>query len=151
MDWNEFLHEAIAEKDVGLVRQALAQGADPNGNGDDGATPLYRAVSGGEVGIIRAVLQAGARGAADHGEESRTLHAAVEDNNAFVVDLLLEHDGDEALNLFDYVERTPLMIAVQMDNIAIAQRLIAAGANVNAHDEPRIGDTAAPVKRTGSI
>ena len=30
MDWNEFLHEAVAEKDATLVREALAQGADPN-------------------------------------------------------------------------------------------------------------------------
>ena len=142
MDWNEFLHEAIAEKDVDLVRQVLAQGVDPNGTGDDGATPLYHAVLGGEVGIIRTLLRAGARVAADAGEEARTLHAAVEDINAFVVNLLLEYDGNEALNLFDYVERTPLMIAVQLDNAAIAQHLIRAGADVNARDEPHSGDTA---------
>jgi len=29
MDWNKFLHGAIAEEDIDLVRQALLEGADP--------------------------------------------------------------------------------------------------------------------------
>ncbi len=36
MDWNKFLHGAIAEEDIDLVRQALLEGADPNEIGDDG-------------------------------------------------------------------------------------------------------------------
>lgn len=43
MDWNEFLHEAISERDVDLVRQALAQGADPTIEGWVRRTPLDRA------------------------------------------------------------------------------------------------------------
>lgn len=142
MNWNEFLHEAIAWKDIDLVRQALAEGADPNGIGEDGGTPLYHAVAGGELGVVRALLKAGARVSADREKESRTLHAAVEDNNPSMVDLLLEHDAGEALNLFDYVERTPLIIAVQLENAAIAHRLLQAGADVNARKEPNNGDTA---------
>ncbi len=54
MDWNEFLHEAVAEKDAELVRQALAQGADsnsPEAPGDSfssfvGTTELFWAVGG---------------------------------------------------------------------------------------------------------
>jgi len=64
MDWNEFLHEAVAEKDATLVREALAQGADPNRPGAPdgpfaGAAELYWAVSGGEVEIVRLLLGAG--------------------------------------------------------------------------------------------
>lgn len=146
MDWNEFLHEAIAEKDAALVREALAQGADPNrpdipDGPFAGATELYWAVSGGEVEIVRLLLGAGARVAAEAGGEYSSLHAAVEDVNLPMVNLLLDHDG-AALEGFDYVDRTPLIIAVEMGNVPIARRLIGAGADVNAHNEPRIGDTA---------
>ena len=66
MDWNEFLHEAIAGKDADLVRQALAEGADPNrpDASDDssaGTTELYWAVFGGQAEIVRLLLGAGAK------------------------------------------------------------------------------------------
>lgn len=54
MDWNKFLHQAIAGKDAALVREALAQGTDPNHpNAPDGpfagATELYWALSGSMI------------------------------------------------------------------------------------------------------
>ena len=147
MDWNEFLHEAIAEKDIDLAQQALAQGADLNrpdasDSFSSGTTELYWAVSGGEVEIVRLLLEAGAQIVAEAQAKSSSLHAAVEDVNLPMVNLLLEYDGSAALDWFDYVDRTPLMIAVQVGSIPIAQRLIDSGADVNAHNEPRIGDTA---------
>ena len=59
-----------------------------------------------------------------------------------MVNLLLEHDGAVALDWFDTTDRTPLMIAVAVGSVPIARRLLEAGADVNAHDGPRIGDTA---------
>ncbi len=59
-----------------------------------------------------------------------------------MVNLLLDYDGAAALNWFDVTDRTPLTIAVEMEDIPIARRLIEAGADVNAHNEPQIGDTA---------
>ena len=150
MDWNEFLHEAIAEKDADLVRQALAQGADPNDpeapgasfNSFVGTTELFWAAGSGNLEITRLLLEAGAKVAAEEHSESSSLHAAVEDLNLPMVKLLLDYDGAAALNWFDYIDRTPLMIAVAMDSREIARRLIEAGADVNAHNEPHIGDTA---------
>lgn len=142
MNWNEFLHEAVAEEDIDLVRQALAEGADPNALGEDGSTPLYWAVSGGDVAIAHVLLKAGARVASDSQEAFCTFHAAVEDMNLPMVNLLLDYDGAAALNLFDYIDRTPLIIAVETENIPIVRRLLDAEADVNAHNEPRIGDTA---------
>lgn len=150
MNWNEFLHEAVAEKDVELVRQALAQGADPNYpealgasfSSFVGTTELFWAVGGGDLEITRLLLEAGAKVAAEEHSEESSLHAAVEDANLPMVNLLLQYDGAAALNKFDYIDRTPLIIAVKMESIPIVRRLIEAGADVNAHNEPRIGDTA---------
>lgn len=150
MDWNEFLHEAVAEKDVDLVRQALTQGADPNFpeppgasfSSFVGATELFWAACGGELEITRLLLAAGAKVAAEKHSEESSLHAAVEGANLPMVNLLLDYDGVVALNWFDYVARTPLIVAVQVSSIQIARRLLEAGADVNAHDETRIGDTA---------
>ncbi len=148
MDWNEFLRDAASEKDVDMVRQALAAGADPN-HADAvwdspyvGTTPLFWAALGGNLEIARLLLDAGARVASEAPAKGSSLHAAVSDANLPMVDLLLEHDSTAAMNWFDYIDRTPLMIAVEMENISIARRLIEAGADVNAHNEPRIGDTA---------
>ncbi len=150
MDWNEFLHEAVAEKDADLVRQALAQGADPNfpePPGDSfssfvGTTELFWVANGGDLKIARLLLEAGAKVAAEKHSEESSLHAAVKDANLPMVNLLLDYDGAVALDWFDYVNRTPLMIAVEMENIAIARRLLDAGADVNAHNAPRIGNAA---------
>lgn len=148
MDWNEFLHEAVTEKDGELVRQALAQGADPNHPDEDwdsafgGSTALYWAVCGGDAEIVRLLLGAGARVAAEEQAHSSSLHAAVEDANLPMVNLLLDYDGRVALDWFDYVDRTPLMIAVEAGNVPLAHRLLEAGSSVNAHNEPKIGDTA---------
>ncbi len=158
MDWNEFLSEAIAEKDIDVVRQALAQGADPNHSDKDwsdplsGHTPLFWAVFGGSLEIARLLLNAGARVAAEAETEDSSLHAAVEDANLPSVNLLLDYDGAAALDWFDYVSRTPLMIAVEMENIPIARRLIEAGADVNAHEDAAGGDTALHVAaRNGTL
>ncbi len=159
MDWNEFLLDACAKDDVELATHALRQGADPNaalgatvGIGEDLHTPLFWAVFGGRIGTVRLLLAWGARVAAERGHESTSLHAAVEHNNAPIVEMLLAADGRIALDWFDYVSRTPLIIAAERGNLTIAQRLIDAGADVNANDEDRIGDTALhEVARNGSL
>lgn len=159
MDWNEFLRDACAEGDLDLAEQALREGADPNfvsggtlGEDGDLNTPLFWAAFGGRGEVVRLLLAWGARVAAEQGHDSTSLHAAVEDNNAPLVEMLLAADGRVALSWFDYVSRTPLIIAAEKGNLTIAQMLIDAGADVNANDQERIGDTALhEAARNGSL
>ena len=121
----------------------MKQGADPNhASEDDAQTVLFWAVFGGRIEVARLLLGAGARVAAEAQAKSSSLHAAVDDRNLPMVNLLLDYDGRLALDWFDYVDRTPLMVAVEAGHLAIAARLVEAGADVNAHNEPEIGDTA---------
>ncbi len=141
--WDEFLREAVAEGDVELMREAIAQGADPNvAVYDDGHPPLFWAAFSGRVEAVKLLLAAGATVASERDADETSLHTAVENNDLPIVELLLNADGRVALNWFDYIDRTPLMIAVEKGNLEIARRLIAAGADINVHNEKRIGDTA---------
>jgi ankyrin repeat protein len=71
--------------------------------------------------------------------ENEQLHFAVQDGNAGKVKNLLSEGYD--VNLFDGVGYTPLHHAIKKENIAIAQLLIDAGADVNAHDIDKAGNT----------
>jgi ankyrin repeat protein len=153
IDGNTFLSEAIDAGDIELVRAALAQGADPNAGADQGHSLLYSAVIRRDMPLIHLLLASGARVAAESEfDDDTSLHYAVEHNDMPLVELLLSYDGACALDWFDDIDRTPLMIAVEQNHLALAERLIAAGADVNAHNEARAGDTALhSVARNGTL
>src|SRR5688572_28658565 len=67
------------------------------------------------------------------------LHRAAQDGDLARVNDLIERKYP--VNRFDDLGMTPLHYAVQDNRVEVANRLIEAGANVNAHDERRIGNT----------
>ena len=143
MDWDEYLREAYNCNDREQIRYALEQGA--NANVDlfhDGNTLLYWAAHSGNLELIDLLLQFGAKVAQEPEGDSNSLHVAVEHNRARRSRTAVAADGKEAINRYDYLDYTPLMVAVKAGNIEMAQLLIAAGADVNAHNEARIGNTA---------
>jgi ankyrin repeat protein len=79
---------------------------------------------------------------AEPSQESTSLHVAAEMGFTSVLQRLLAGDCKDAIDRFDYLNRTPLTCAIQARQFLAAQLLIAAGADVNAHDEERIGNTA---------
>jgi ankyrin repeat protein len=96
----------------------------------------------GRLDLVEPLRAAGASVAAEPDHEQTSLHAAAEEGFLEVLKRLLEADGINALNRFDYISRTPLMCAVEADQLLAAQILISAGADVNAFDEENIGNTA---------
>lgn len=109
------LFEAIATEDLDLVRQLLQTGRLQELASDE----MY--LSLGET----------------------PLHQAVATGNVDLVRLMLDSGAkDLFLNSFDDLSCTPLMIAARERLSLIIELLIQYGADVNSHDEARIGDTA---------
>jgi ankyrin repeat protein len=67
------------------------------------------------------------------------LHSASQRGDIAEVDRLLA--ADYPVNRFDSIGKTPLHYAAAAEHLEIVDRLISAGANVNAHDERQIGNT----------
>lgn len=147
MDLIDELMDAMELNDFKRIQQALDQGANPNTLYDDGTTPLYFAALGDDllnaVARVRLLLRAGAHVAAEQPADGHTsVHSAAEAGNIEALKLLLDADGKCALGKFDYISRTPLICAVHKRHLEAAKLLISMGSDVNAHDEPRIGDPA---------
>ena len=71
--------------------------------------------------------------------EDTSLYDAAQDGDLGAVQELL--DRGYPVNAFNEVERTPLHYAVLGEHFAVVEYLLRKGANINAHDEPRIGNT----------
>lgn len=70
------------------------------------------------------------------------LHQAAEDGDLEEIKRLLQGDHLKLINAFDELSLTPLMRAAMNGHIEAVRLLLAAGADVNAHDDRRIGNTA---------
>jgi ankyrin repeat protein len=140
MDWDEYLMDAIFDDDLSKVKEALSNGADPNARDNDGSA-LHWAAYGGELEMVKTLLEAGAKVEEQQGTDT-ALHAAVHSGNPEILRLLLNADGHAMINNFDIIEYTPLMITAQENRLDLARLLIEDGADVNANNEPKLGDTA---------
>ena len=74
-------------------------------------------------------------------QESDALHHAAEDGNCSVLNFLLDIGFKNTINEFDADHFTPLMRAAMKGHIDIVRVLLESGADVNAYDEPSIGNT----------
>lgn len=118
-------------------------GANPNQRDADGQTALYWSTFRGDDDLVRRLIKHGASVGEEQPEDGYfSLHCAAEDGYLSIAQQLLEAGGRGVLDTFDYINCTPLMCAVVNNHYEIAQLLIKAGSNVNAFDEPQIGNTA---------
>lgn len=139
------LQTAVIDGKAEIVQLLLAAGAHPNTRSLFDTTPLYWAATKRRLDILDMLIAAGASIAAEPERDSTSLHVAAEEGFVDVMQRLMEADGRLALDRFDYISRTPLMCAAQNRDLAAARFLIGAGANVNANDEEKIGDSALDV------
>jgi ankyrin repeat protein len=154
------LHEACTLGNVAMVETLLDAGADPNAAYGEGETPLMTAALSGSAPAVRLLALRGANVNATEGFRGQTalMWAAAEDHED-VARLLIELGADVNVRsrhyefpqlvggnggiIHDRPEGglTALMFAARQGSIATADRLLAAGADINA-SEPQYGFTA---------
>ena len=146
-DPTQQLEDALFEaSDLARALDAVSRGADVGAQFVDGSVPLTRSVlevfgSEGSARCVRALLDKGARVADETSETWGTsVHHAAELGYVDALAALLAADGKAALQRFDELSRSPLICAVTGKRIEAAQLLLDAGADINASDEPRIGN-----------
>lgn len=146
-DAHQQLEEALlGSGDLAAVLDAIRRGADVCAPFFDGSAPLTWAVSksfgpDGSAQCVQAMLAARATVATEPCEQWGTsVHRAAELGYLEALRLLLDANGRVALGRFDDQSRSPLIFAIVGGSVSAAEMLIAAGADVNASDEPRVGN-----------
>ena len=132
LGWTALL-EAIAlgngsEDHVDVVRQLLAAGADPSIRDRQGRTPRQLARSRGQDRIVALIDDAGRLR-----ERGQDLIRAARTGDADQVDRLLQAGASVAAR--DGSGATALVAAAYGNHLAVARRLLEAGADPNAKDE----------------
>jgi ankyrin repeat protein len=128
------LSDATAAGSESIVRLLLVHGADANGL-DDGSgelRPLHKAVQSGNLTMVTLLLERGADLSANS-REGTALHLAASFGDAPMVQLLLEFGAE--IEVHDPQSRTPLLVAAEeTDTAAVAEKLLADGANPETRD-----------------
>jgi ankyrin repeat protein len=129
------LHWAVRVNDQDLVNVLLAAGADVKGANRYGQAPIHVAVQYRHVGMVRRLLDAGADiETADASGEPPLLLASRLGALDIVGELLAQGTQVDARDLV--YRQSALMLAVREEHSGLVQRLLAAGADVNAQSLP---------------
>ena len=120
------LYKAIYDGDLAAARQALADGANPDGTSEDGFPFLWVAARG--VRMVKLLLKYGANpNVMTRGHGGQTpLGWAIEGRARKVIDVLLAAGANP--NLYKRLQNPPLADAVRTNDARIVKTLVAAGA-----------------------
>ena len=128
------MHNAATYGHKEVVELLIAEGADVNGKGEGGGTPLHYAALGGHKEVAELLIAEGADVNAKADDEWTPLSYAAGFGHKEVAELLIAEGAD--VNAKDKNGgRTPLHNASDSGHKEIAALLITAGANLNAMDD----------------
>jgi ankyrin repeat protein len=138
---------AVLNENIEILKLILKTGYDPNAfniEDSEGTTSLYWATCQNSFDIVQILIEAGAKVDIEKPQEGITsIHVAAERGFIDILRLLLEKAGGKnIINSFDFAGNTPLIYAASNNQIEAVHLLIQSGADINAHDESRIGNTA---------
>lgn len=133
------LAEAVKAGDAARIRQLVADGANPNAQGARGLPMLQWAMLNQSRAGFEALLVAGADPARGDDGGTTAVHLAAQADTPYWLETLLAR-GVSPDTPNTITRATPLMAALMSERAANADRLLKAGARLDAAD--RQGDTA---------
>jgi ankyrin repeat protein len=137
---NDALIEAIRGDDMAAIDELLALGADANYPEPSlGLSPLIMATVRSDAQMAQRLIAAGADVTIIDKGGNNLLHHAVDGGNPDLLALLLKQEGIYINLARDLYGSTPLIMAARDNNVAIVERLIDAGADLEIGDD--WGDT----------
>jgi ankyrin repeat protein len=127
------LLDAAESGDHAAVLRLLAEKANPNTVGADGATAIMYAAANNDIELVRALIKAGANVKLKNQFGTSALTEAAIIGSAPVIDALLKAGADP--NTKTPEGETALMAVARAGKIEAAKALLDAGADVNAKEE----------------
>jgi ankyrin repeat protein len=120
------MHDAAIVGDVVNIRRLVAEGADVNGQDDEGGSPLHEAAYHGHVGAVRVLVEVGADLEASYpdGPRMRPLHEAACNGHVAEVKALVELGAD--IGALTNSGETPLQLSIRCGHHHVARVLRAA-------------------------
>ncbi|WP_428241127.1 ankyrin repeat domain-containing protein [Gynuella sp.] len=122
------LHYAVIEKDNQLLEYLLKNTVNLNSPDSSGATPLFLAVMTEDLVAVKNLLNAGADPNIPNNHRYPITYAIAHDN-ADITRLLMESGAN--LNVVNRDHLTPLLMAIDGENMVLFNDLLAAGADPN--------------------
>jgi cytohesin len=129
------LIQAINSNDMNRVRGLLFRGADPDGEGADGMTPLQAGYNAGSVPMVLKMIDCGA--VATVNENAPILCQALRDGNIDMAAALIA-SGKVDVNELDKSDMSPLMLAYRGRDFPLVKQLVQAGAQLKFADKPEV-------------
>jgi ankyrin repeat protein len=130
-DGSPALHWAVRVNDQALVSRLLEAGADINGLNRYGIAPVHVALQYRHADMLQQLVAAGASLELADTAGERPLHLATRLGDPALVDILLSH-GAAVDGRDERYGQTALMLAIREENSVLVQRLLTAGADINA-------------------
>ncbi|PGH05438.1 hypothetical protein GX51_02962 [Blastomyces parvus] len=125
------LRIAAQESEVGRLQMMLEKGANINAKDAGGSTALELGACFAHEEFVQLLLENGADVNLRGSRERPALSYAVSEDRDAIVQLLIDNGAD--VNMSSYGS-TPIMLAAERGNIAIARSLVEAGADANIQD-----------------
>src|SRR6185369_608396 len=126
------LLDAAEAGDRATALRLLAEKADPNTIGPDGATAVMYAAANDDIELVRALIKAGANVKLKNQLGTSAITEAAIIGSAPIIDALIKAGADP--NFKTPEGETPLMAAARSGKVEAAKRLLDAGADVNAKE-----------------
>ena len=125
------LHRASGLGNHRAVRFLLSRGAEKDLADGKGLKPLHHAVLKGHLEVVKQLAFGGANLNTPNSNGATGLHLAVMKGNISAMRMLVENGAD--LEVFDDYDRTPLMLAAELetDDLNVIVQLLCLGANVH--------------------